>query len=54
MTTLHPTHVSRHRAQRRRDHPDGTLAVTVVFGAIALMWFALYLWSVLDGGAPLR
>lgn len=52
--TLHSTHVSRHPADRRQDHPDATLAVTVVFGAIALAWFAVYLWAVLDGSAPLQ
>jgi hypothetical protein len=54
MTILQTTHPSRHRAHRRRDHPEGTLAVTVVFGTIALAWLGFYLWSILGGGELLR
>ena len=54
MTILHSTHVSRHPADRGQDHPDATLAVTIVFGVIALAWFAVYLWAVLDKGVPLQ
>jgi hypothetical protein len=54
VTILQATHILRHRSRRHRDHPDATLAVTVVFGAIALAWFAVYIWSVLEGSAPLQ
>jgi hypothetical protein len=47
MTTLQSTQAPGGRLPRRREHPEGTLAVTVVAGASALVWFAYYLWSVL-------
>ena len=49
MTTLQSTHPSGARLPGRREHPEGTLAVTVVVGAIGLVWFAFHLWSVLGG-----
>jgi hypothetical protein len=47
MTTIQSTHPSGERIPRRREHPEGTLAVAVVVGTIGLLWFAFYLWSVL-------
>jgi hypothetical protein len=35
------------------EHPRGTLAIVIVFGALfALGWFAMYVWLFLGRGAP--
>jgi hypothetical protein len=40
-------------AEAEFEHPRGTLAIVIVFGALfALGWFAMYVWLFLARGAP--
>jgi hypothetical protein len=44
MTTAMFTHHSRGSVRQPREHPEGTLVVTVLLGALGLAWFAIYVW----------
>ncbi len=44
MTTISSTHRSRGLPRRHREHPEGTLAVTVLIGALGLAWFVIHVW----------
>lgn len=53
MTDPNPGERSERDLEAEFEHPRGTLAIVIVFGALfALGWFAMYVWLFLGRGAP--
>jgi hypothetical protein len=48
MTTTSSPHPWRAAFRQRREHPEGTLAVSVVVGVLGLAWFIVWVWLFLD------
>ncbi|HYN10864.1 MAG TPA: hypothetical protein VES67_26010 [Vicinamibacterales bacterium] len=53
MTGTASARTSNDRRHPGREHPEATLAVTVVFGVVAMGWFVVCVWFLLNGGASL-
>jgi hypothetical protein len=53
MTDTKSARPSEDTIERDFEHPRGTLAIVIVFGALfAFGWFAMYVWLFLGRGAP--
>ncbi|HEY7473517.1 MAG TPA: hypothetical protein VH679_00790 [Vicinamibacterales bacterium] len=53
MTDIESARTSRDDLDPEFEHPRGTWAIVMVFGALfAAGWFAMYVWLFLSRGAP--